>query len=83
MRARHLVLSLRLLGLALDARPRPEPLHRPDQARLDGLSVIQQVCQLVGCTPGARWNANPNGAPLKPGSLFLVDSATPLLSRPS
>ena len=45
---------------------------------LDGLSVIQQVCQLVGCTPRRTLDANPNGTPLKPGSLFLVDSILPL-----
>jgi subtilisin family serine protease len=45
---------------------------------LDGLSVIQQVCQLVGCNPVRTLDANPQGAPLKQGSLFLVTSASPL-----
>ena len=73
------MLSLLLLGLALDAEAtNPNRYIVRIKPGLDGLSVIQQVCQLVGCTPRRTIDANPMGAPLKPGSLFLVDSATPL-----
>jgi hypothetical protein len=52
MSARRLVLSLLLLGLALDAEAtNPNRYIVRIKPGLDGLSVIQQVCQLVGCTP--------------------------------
>jgi hypothetical protein len=79
LRKTHLFASLVLLGLALEASAsNPNRYIVRIKPNLDGLAVIQQVCQLVGCNVVRTIDANPMGAPLKPGSLFLVDSASPL-----
>jgi subtilisin family serine protease len=66
-------------SLALTAHATPSDRHivriKPN---LNGLSVIQQVCQIVGCSAVRTLDASPNGSPLTQGSLFLVTSALPL-----
>jgi hypothetical protein len=73
-RVRRWLCALLLASLALPASADNNRYIVRIKPGLDGLSVIQLVCKLVGCNVVRTLDADPTRPSLQPGSLFLVDS---------